>query len=67
MRAMIRLASLSLCFALAACAPTAPPPPSTSQQPAPDPRDPQVRAQAVEQATMEAKERQDEALEKQGG
>lgn len=67
MRAMIRSACLSLCLALAACAPTTPPPASTSQQPTPDPRDPQVRAQAVEQATIEAKERQDEALEKQGG
>jgi hypothetical protein len=56
-----------LCLALAACVQTAPPPPPATQAATPDPRDPQVRAQAVEQATMEAKERQDEAMEKQGG
>jgi hypothetical protein len=54
------------CLALAACAPSAPPPPA-GQAATPDPRDPQVRAQAVEQATLDAKQRQDEALEKQGG
>jgi hypothetical protein len=55
-----------LCSMLAACAPSAPPP--AAQAPAAaDPRDPQVRAQAVEQATLEAKQRQDEALQKQGG
>jgi len=55
-----------LCTLLAACAPTGAPP--DAQAPAAsDPRDPQVRAQAVEQATLEAKQRQDEALERQGG
>jgi ABC-type uncharacterized transport system auxiliary subunit len=66
MRATLPIAAL-LCATLAGCAPTAPPPAATSTQATPDPRDPQVRAQAVEQATMEAKQRQDEALEKQGG
>lgn len=57
-----------LLLALTACAPAPQPPPAQSATAAPaDPRDPQVRAQAVEQATLDAKQRQDEALEKQGG
>jgi hypothetical protein len=65
MRRILPIAVL-LCSMLAACAPSAPPP--AAQAPAAaDPRDPQVRAQAVEQATLEAKQRQDEALQKQGG
>lgn len=57
-----------LLLALTACAPAPQPPAAqSSNPPAADPRDPQERARAVEQATLDAKQRQDQALEEQGG
>lgn len=55
---------LSILVLCAGCTAPAPPPAAATS---PDPRDPQERAKAVEAATLEAKRRQDEALERQGG
>lgn len=68
---MRSLPVLVLAATLAACSPPPQPPASTDVAPAEAPAgsqyDPQQRARAVEDQTLEQFDRQDEALEKQGG
>jgi hypothetical protein len=61
-----------IALSLAACspppqAPTAAPPPGSAEAPAGSEYDPQHRARAVEDQTLQQFDRQNEALEKQGG